>query len=79
MHVFIVLLLTVNERYVYLVAELSKDKEMLVNKFHQYRGDLLTLKGQYSVLREEYDRLKKDADSKVPFAIHSASVSECRR
>ncbi|XP_021923237.1 centrosomal protein of 89 kDa-like isoform X2 [Zootermopsis nevadensis] len=61
------------------VAELTKDNEMLVNKFHQYRGDLLTLKGQYSVLREEYDRLKKDADSKVPFAIHSASVSECRR
>jgi len=52
---------------------------MLVHKFHQYRGDLLTLKGQYSVLREEYDRLKKDADNKVPFAVHSASVAECRR
>ncbi|PNF19336.1 hypothetical protein B7P43_G06721 [Cryptotermes secundus] len=61
------------------VAELTKDNEMLVNKFHQYRGELLTLKGQYSVLREEYDHLKKDADSKVPFSVHSASVSECRR
>ncbi|XP_069683076.1 centrosomal protein of 89 kDa isoform X3 [Periplaneta americana] len=61
------------------VAELTKDNEMLVNKFHQYRGDLLTMKGQYSVLREEYDKLKKDAENKVPFAVHSASVSECRR
>lgn len=61
------------------VAELTRDNEMLVNKFHQYRGDLLTLKGQYSVLREEYDHLKKDADNKVPFAVHSASVAECRR
>ncbi|XP_069683075.1 centrosomal protein of 89 kDa isoform X2 [Periplaneta americana] len=64
---------------VYDERELTKDNEMLVNKFHQYRGDLLTMKGQYSVLREEYDKLKKDAENKVPFAVHSASVSECRR
>ncbi|PSN48663.1 hypothetical protein C0J52_04766 [Blattella germanica] len=60
------------------IAELTKDNEMLVNKFHQYRGELLTLKGQYSVVKEEYDKLKKDAENKVPFAVHSASVSECR-
>jgi hypothetical protein len=56
-----------------------KDNELLVSKFHQYRGDLLTLKGQYSVLKEEYDKLKKEAENRVPFAVHTASVSECRR
>ncbi|KAJ9595547.1 hypothetical protein L9F63_013256 [Diploptera punctata] len=61
------------------IAELTKDNELLVEKFHQYRGDLLSLRGQFSLLKEEYDKLKKDADTKVPFAVHSASVSECRR
>ncbi|XP_047001367.1 centrosomal protein of 89 kDa-like isoform X1 [Schistocerca americana] len=61
------------------VASLTHDLEEVCQKYHSCRGDLLTLRGQHSVLREEYDRLKSDLDGRVPFSVHSASVSECRR
>lgn len=37
------------------------------------------MRGKYSVLKQEYERLKLENDSRVPLAVHSASISECKR
>ncbi|XP_067005307.1 centrosomal protein of 89 kDa [Anabrus simplex] len=69
----------VHSAYQQKVTDLTKDLEEVYNKYHSCRGELLTYQGRYSVLREEYDKLRNDNEKKVPFSVHSASVTECRR
>ncbi|XP_063217049.1 protein Cep89 homolog [Bacillus rossius redtenbacheri] len=61
------------------IGELLGENDVLKEKYHQCRGDLLAARGQLSVLKEEYENVKKDLENKIPFAVHTAAVSECRR
>ncbi|GLH06625.1 Uncharacterized protein GBIM_12105 [Gryllus bimaculatus] len=61
------------------ISGISKDLEEVCSKYHTCRGDLLTLQGRYTVLREEYEKLKNDAESKIPYSVHASSVAECRK
>lgn len=45
----------------------------------EYQSDLLIMKGKYSVLKQEFDRLRMDNDARIPLAVHTASVNECRK
>ncbi|CAG2059499.1 unnamed protein product [Timema podura] len=61
------------------IVSLTSECDSLKERYHQCRGELLAAQGQLSVLREEYDSVKKDSGNKVPFSVHTAAVSECRR
>lgn len=37
------------------------------------------MKGKYAILKQEFDRLKMEYDTRVPLAVHSASINECRK
>lgn len=61
------------------VTELTLDHEQLDEKAQQYKTEVYVLKGRLSVLVEECDRLKQEADNKIPVTVHTASVNECKR
>nr|CAD7199430.1 unnamed protein product [Timema douglasi] len=61
------------------IVSLTSECDSLKERYHHCRGELLAAQGQLSVLREEYDSVRKDSENKVPFSVHTAAVSECRR
>lgn len=48
-------------------------------KLTECHTELLTLRGRYSVLSEQYERLQQGADRLIPLSVHNAAVNECKR
>ncbi|KAK6622082.1 hypothetical protein RUM44_001889 [Polyplax serrata] len=59
--------------------EASKEKDNLKSDMEECKTDLLVTRGKYAVLKQEFDRLKMDNDTRIPMAVHSATVDECRK
>lgn len=64
---------------VLLVTELTLDLEQAEEKSQQSRTEGFVLKGRLGVLTDELERLKLETDNKIPVAVHTASVNECKR
>lgn len=56
-----------------------KQKEAVNDNLQEQKADLYMMRGKYSVLKQEFERLKIEIDSRVPLAVHSASIGECKR
>ncbi|KAG8249057.1 cilium assembly [Homalodisca vitripennis] len=61
------------------LTELTLDHEQAEEKCQQSRTEVFVLKGRLGVLTDELDRLKQETDNKIPVAVHTASVNECKR
>lgn len=71
MHFFIVYIISVNE--------VCAERDEAVSKLSAIRADYLVLKGRNSALEDEHERLKEDSSERIPKAIHSAYIAECKR
>lgn len=61
------------------MAEIAVDRDQLQEKWQTARSELLVLRGRFSVLSDEHDKLKEEHDSRVPAAVHTAAVNEVKR
>nr|XP_018907445.1 PREDICTED: centrosomal protein of 89 kDa isoform X2 [Bemisia tabaci] len=61
------------------LAEIAVDRDQLQEKWQTARSELLVLRGRFSVLSDEHDKLKEEHDSRVPAAVHTAAVNEVKR
>ncbi|KAE8751882.1 hypothetical protein FOCC_FOCC001359 [Frankliniella occidentalis] len=48
-------------------------------KLNECHTELLTLRGRYSVLSEQFERLQQGADRLIPLSVHNSAVNECKR
>lgn len=62
-----------------IVCALDARARGLECKLTECHTELLTLKGRYSVLSEQYERLQQGADRLIPLSVHNAAISECKR
>lgn len=72
-------LLEVHSVYRIKVADVWKQKEAINDNLQEQKADLYMMRGKYSVLKQEFERLKIESESRVPLAVHSASIGECKR
>ncbi|XP_054275451.1 centrosomal protein of 89 kDa-like [Macrosteles quadrilineatus] len=61
------------------LTELTLDLEQAEERCQQARTEVFVLKGRLGVLTDELERLKNEADNRIPVAVHTASVNECKR
>lgn len=61
------------------VSVLDSRARGLEGKLTECHTELLTLKGRYSVLSEQYEKMQQGADRLIPLSVHSAAVNECKR
>lgn len=61
------------------VSALDSRAHGLEGKLTACHTELLTLRGRYSVLSEQYERLQQGADRLIPLSVHNAAINECKR
>lgn len=61
------------------VTELNGERDHLSEKYENARTELLHLQGRVSTLAEDLNRMKTEDSSKIPIAVHTSAVNECRR
>lgn len=61
------------------VTELTLDLEQAEERCQQARTEVFVLKGRFGVISDELERLKQETDNRIPVAVHTASVNECKR
>uniref|UniRef100_A0A0A9Z5L0 Centrosomal protein of 89 kDa n=2 Tax=Lygus hesperus TaxID=30085 RepID=A0A0A9Z5L0_LYGHE len=59
--------------------EIAVERDNALEKFNQTKTELSMLKGRFSVLSEEFDRLKGEEENKIPHSVHTAYITECKR
>ncbi|KAL1115152.1 hypothetical protein AAG570_007183 [Ranatra chinensis] len=59
--------------------ECCMERDDALEKCAAVRTELFLLRGRASALQEEFDRLKEQSDSRIPQAVHMASINECKR
>lgn len=62
-----------------LVTELNGERDHLSEKYENARVELLHLQGRVSTLAEDLNRMKTEDNNKIPIAVHTSAVNECRR
>jgi len=62
-----------------LVTELNGERDHLAEKYENARIELLHLQGRVSSLAGDLNRMKTEDDNKIPIAVHTSAVNECRR
>lgn len=62
-----------------LVTELNGERDHLAEKYENSRVELLHLQGRVSTLAEDLNRMKAEDNEKIPLAVHTSAVNECRR
>jgi len=60
-------------------VEQRAQMEAIENQLENCRTELLTLRGRYSVLAEQHERLQEGSDRLIPLSVHTAAVNECKR
>ncbi|KAK3922057.1 Centrosomal protein of 89 kDa [Frankliniella fusca] len=61
------------------VSALDGRARELEAKLTECHTELLTLRGRYSVLSEQFERLQQGSDRLIPLSVHNAAVNECKR
>lgn len=61
------------------VTELNGERDHLAEKYENARTELLHLQGRVSTLAEDLSRMKTEDNNKIPIAVHTSAVNECRR
>ncbi|XP_039299314.1 protein Cep89 homolog [Nilaparvata lugens] len=61
------------------LLEMSMVKEQVEERLLKSQMQLYSLRGKFSILTEECDNLKSDANQKIPVTVHRAAVMECKR
>ncbi|XP_034254503.1 centrosomal protein of 89 kDa isoform X2 [Thrips palmi] len=61
------------------VSVLDSRARGLEAKLTECHTELLTLRGRYSVLSEQFERLQQGADRLIPLSVHNSAVNECKR
>lgn len=61
------------------VTELNGERDHLAEKYENARIELLHLQGRVSTLAEDLNRMKTEDNNKIPIAVHTSAVNECRR
>ncbi|XP_060860882.1 paramyosin-like [Metopolophium dirhodum] len=61
------------------VTELNGERDHLSEKYENARIELLHLQGRVSSLAGDLNRMKTEDDNKIPIAVHTSAVNECRR
>ncbi|RZF33288.1 hypothetical protein LSTR_LSTR007633 [Laodelphax striatellus] len=59
--------------------EMNMAREQTEERFLKSHMELYVLRGKFSILTEECDKLKSDANKKIPVSVHRAAVNECKR
>ncbi|XP_073986423.1 centrosomal protein 89kDa isoform X3 [Rhodnius prolixus] len=59
--------------------EIILERDDAVDRLHQTKTELSMLKGRFSIMAEEFDRLKAEDSGKIPHSVHTAYITECRR
>jgi len=58
---------------------LNGERDHLAEKYENARTELLHLQGRVSSLAGDLNRMKTEDDNKIPIAVHTSAVNECRR
>lgn len=61
------------------VDETATERDTALEKYNQAKTELSMLKGRFSVLSEEFDRVKNEEENKIPHSVHTAYITECKR
>ncbi|XP_014246844.1 girdin-like [Cimex lectularius] len=59
--------------------EVIVERDDFFNKYNQTKTELSVLKGRFSVLLEEFEKHKEEDQRKIPTAVHTAYITECKR
>ncbi|BET02675.1 centrosomal protein 89kDa [Nesidiocoris tenuis] len=59
--------------------ETATERDTALEKYNQAKTELSMLKGRFSVLSEEFDRVKNEEENKIPHSVHTAYITECKR
>lgn len=62
-----------------IVTELNGERDHLSEKYENARIELLHLQGRVSTLAEDLNRMKTEDNNKIPIAVHTSAVNDCRR
>lgn len=58
---------------------MNGERDHLAEKYENARTELLHLQGRVSSLAGDLNRMKTEDDNKIPIAVHTSAVNECRR
>ncbi|KAK9511301.1 hypothetical protein O3M35_005876 [Rhynocoris fuscipes] len=59
--------------------EIVMERDDSIDRLHQTKTELSILKGRFSVMADEFERLKAEDGGKIPQSVHIAYITECRR